>query len=95
MLLEDTIIILVRLISSGVATFFAILLWSRTRETAWLLAVIAVVISFAEVVFTTMEFFGLVRGDTFVALTLFRSFLAAIPYVFFSAAFLVALARRP
>ena len=94
MLLEDTIVILVRLISGGVAAFFAILLWSRTRETSWLLAIIAVVVSFAEVVFITMEAFGLAPADGFPALTLFRALLTALPFVFFSAAFLVALARR-
>jgi hypothetical protein len=52
-----------KLILGAVATFLAIILWSKTRDTAWMLIVIGIIVSYVEVVFVTLNGFGIVRAD--------------------------------
>jgi hypothetical protein len=93
---EAMILILSRLIFGAVATFLAIVLWSRTRDAAWMLIVIGTIVGYGEVLFTTLESFGMVSvaALTFQGVSVFRLVLANLPTMFFILAFSVMIARK-
>ncbi len=93
---EETILRLAELIAGGVATFLAVTLWAHTRDTAWLLVIIAVIVRYADLVFETLEAFGMVTLPE-VALwgvPLFRLVLVVLWPLLLGAAFLVVLRRK-
>lgn len=48
-----------RLVVVAITAFLAILLWSRTRDLAWMLIVIGAVASYADLLFDLLVRFGL------------------------------------
>ena len=57
------VLTLSRLGVGAIGTFFAILLWSQTRDAAWVLVIIGTLVAYAEVVFSTLEGFGIVPAE--------------------------------
>ncbi len=93
----DLVILTVsRLAVGAITTFLAILVWSRTRDSAWMFVVIATIAQYGEIVAGTLESFGIVRLDGLVVagVPLFRLLLMNLPMVFLSIALLVVLANR-
>lgn len=43
--------IIIRLVAGGIAAFFAILAWARTRDSAWMLAILATLLRYAGTVY--------------------------------------------
>lgn len=93
---ETLVLILSKLIFGAVATFLAIVLWSRTRDAAWMLIVIGTIVGYGQVLFTTLETFGMVdvSAVTVYGVSVFRVVLANLPTVFFIVAFSVMIGRR-
>jgi len=93
---EAMILILSRLIFGAIATFLAIVLWSRTRDAAWMLIVIGTIVGYGEVLFTTLESFGMVSltALNIQGVSVFELVLANLPTVFFILAFAVMIARK-
>lgn len=85
-----------RFVLGAVATFLAILVWSRTRDTAWMLIVVGTVAHYGDVVLSAMETLGMVRLDqvTVMGVAVFPLILTNVPMLFFSIAFLVIVIRR-
>jgi hypothetical protein len=48
------------LVLSGVVAFTAIMLWSITREPAWMLVIIGLIGRFGDVAFQTLHHFGII-----------------------------------
>ena len=93
----DTVaMILSRLVVGAVATFLAILVWSKTRDAAWMFVVVGTIIAYGDAVFTALEFFGLAHIDLFVVqgVSVVRLVLANLPMLFFALAFLLVVVRR-
>lgn len=69
---------------SGVAAFFAIMLWSLTREPAWMLVIIGLVIRFGDAAFQMLDRFGIIAVIELRAygMPLFWVGLRAIPLLF-------------
>ncbi|MFP4562597.1 MAG: hypothetical protein ACLFRY_04725 [Spirochaetia bacterium] len=90
-----TVEILTQLGLGAVATFLAILLWSYTRDSAWMLVIIGIILKFGEVMYTTFELFGIVRPGLLVikGVAVGKVVLLALPYIAFAAAFLVMILR--
>ena len=61
----EIILLVSRLAISAVAAFLAILLWSRTRDLAWMLIVIGVIASYADILFGLLAQLGLVDESRF------------------------------
>ena len=94
--LTEFAVLLSRLATGAIATFFAILLWSQTREVAWVLVIIGTLVSYAEIVFTTLETFGVVSADFFYlsGFPVLEMVLVNLPLVFLTLAFISMIARR-
>jgi len=95
-LTEGVVIILSRLLFGAVAAFLAIVLWSKTRDSAWMFVVIATIVSYGEVVYATLETLGLVQAELLVfgGVSIFRVVLANLPTAFYAIAFGIMVFRR-
>ncbi len=93
---EQWLMILSRLAVGAVATFFAIILWSKTRDVAWMFVVIGTIVSYGETVLSALEAFGVVRVEALVVegVSVIRLVVANLPMIFFIVAFGVMLARK-
>ena len=92
------ITILVRLGVGALGTFCAILLWSRSRDLAWALVVIGVLVSYVGTIHDTLDGFGLVEWPQFEmfglpGLPLMLAVLDNLPVLLYSLAFIVVLVR--
>ncbi|MBA7714892.1 hypothetical protein ES703_123924 [subsurface metagenome] len=92
----DLILILSRLAVGAFGTFFAILLWSQTRDIAWVLVVIGTLISYAEIVFTTLERFGIIAQEIYdlSGIPIFKLLLVNLPMLLYSLAFITVISRK-
>ena len=90
------IYILSRLILGALASFFAIMLWSKTRDIAWMLMVIATIAAYVETVYAILNLFGIEGGRFFVigSVPFISILLPCLPTVFFIAAFVVMVVRK-
>ena len=69
------------LLFGAFATFCAILLWSRTREIAWTFLIMAVIISYADIVMATLRSYGILGPEPQIAhgIPIVRVLLADFP----------------
>ncbi|MCL2129394.1 MAG: hypothetical protein FWH35_03470 [Treponema sp.] len=88
--------ILSRLILGALASFFAIMLWSKTRDIAWMLMVIGTIAAYVETVYSILNLFGISGGSilTIGTVPIMSILLPSLPTVFFIAAFLVMVVRK-
>jgi len=84
------------LLFGAFATFCAILLWSRTREMAWIFVIIAVIISYADIVLSTLRSYGILGPEPQIAngIPIIRVLLADLPLAFSGIGFVIAFARK-
>jgi len=92
----QVVYILSRLVLGALASFFAIMLWSKTRDVAWMLMVIATIAAYVETVYAILNLFGIEGGSILVIGTVpFMSILLpCLPTVFFISAFAVMVVRK-
>jgi hypothetical protein len=92
----ELIYIASRLILGAVAAFLAIMLWSKTRDVAWMLVVIGIIAAYIETVYSILDLFGLVEKSLIVigSVPLISIVLPNLPTVFFIAAFGVMVLRK-
>jgi hypothetical protein len=87
----QTVYILSQLILGATAAFFAILLWPRIREPAWMLVILGVIIAYIETVYSILKIFG-IAGEEFIILgsiPLISLILPSVRMIFFIAAFAI------
>jgi hypothetical protein len=84
------------LVLGAFATFCAILLWSKTRDMAWTFLIIAAIVSYADVVLSTLRGFGIIGGEvlSFQGYPVLQVALANLPFLFMGIGFLAAASRR-
>jgi hypothetical protein len=92
----NLIYILSRLILGALASFLAIMLWSKTRDIAWMLMVIGTIAAYAGIVYSILGFFGITERAAFSAgsVPTVSLILVNLPACFFIAAFSVMIARK-
>jgi hypothetical protein len=85
-----------RLALGGAAVFFAIVLWSKTRDTAWMLVVVGVIAGYAETLYSVLQSFGITgqAGPAVGSVPLLTILLSNLPAVFFLAAFVTVVTRK-
>jgi hypothetical protein len=85
-----------RLVLGALASFLAIMLWSKTRDLAWMLMVIGAIAAYIETVYAVLVLFG-ITGESPLPLgsvSLLTILLSALRTSFFIAAFMVMVVRR-
>lgn len=84
------------LLFGAFATFSAIYLWSRSRDMAWTLVIIGVIVTWVDIVFTTLQGFGIIDARLFVynGIPVVRIVLDSAPLVFIGVGLLLAASRR-
>jgi hypothetical protein len=84
----QTLFILSQLVLGAVATFLAIMLWSRTRDAAWMLIVVGTIVAYIEIVHNILGLFGMGGGlpVSFI--------LPLLRMLFFITAFLIMIIRQ-
>jgi hypothetical protein len=92
----DTVLLVSRLAIAAIAAFLAILLWSRTRDLAWMLIVIGAIASYADILFGLLAQLGLVDESRYslAGIPIGRIVLANLPFLFLCAALLVMIRRK-
>ena len=92
---SELILYLLKLFLGGLTAFLAVLLWSKTRDSAWMSLVAGVVINYAGTVYNLLLDFGFVFSVDVVVFGIpITSFLfTVIPFLFFILAFSLMLRR--
>ena len=90
------IMILTRLTLGAVATFLAIVLWSNTRDAAWMFIVLGTILRYSEVMYSTLELFGIVETGiyTIAGIPVLRMAFENLPNLFFIVAFAIMITRN-
>jgi hypothetical protein len=84
-----------RLVLGSGASFLAIVLWSKTRDIAWMLIVLGTIAAYADTVYVILDRFGLTEGAFMVGSVPIASLvLPNVPTAVYIAAFSVMIARK-
>jgi hypothetical protein len=85
-----------RLFFGALAAFFAIVLWSKTRDTAWMLMVIGTIALYVEIVYSILKLFGIAEetGIIIGSMPLVSLILPNLSIIFFISAFMVMVVRK-
>ena len=87
--------VLSRLILGALASFLAIMLWSRTRDAAWMLVIIGTIVAYLQTIYAAMSLLGIVNESDFtIGIIPLSILLSSVPQIFIIAAFLVILTRK-
>ncbi|PKL07821.1 MAG: hypothetical protein CVV51_12145 [Spirochaetae bacterium HGW-Spirochaetae-7] len=86
----------VRFVVMAIATFLAIVVWSRLRDAAWMLIVVGIIAGYADILYSMLLEFGLVRGidESLGGGGVLGFVFPNLPWLFFSAAFITIIARH-
>lgn len=92
----ELVLYIIKLVLGGIAAFFAIMLWSKTRDTAWMSLVAGTIISYAGIVYEMLNKFDIyiVSGVTLLGVPLATLLFTVIPPLFYIAAFIMMLSRK-
>ncbi|MBT3275060.1 MAG: hypothetical protein HN368_18035, partial [Spirochaetales bacterium] len=86
----ELITLIARLGFGALATFFAIVLWSNTRDTAWLFVIMGTILRYGEIMYSTFQLFGILSGETIVfGVPIVRIILTNLPALLYAIAFLI------
>lgn len=85
----------IKLVLGGITAFLAILLWSKTRDPAWMSLVAGAITSYSGIVFTMMVDLGIISPGTvtFCSVPVVLLFFTIVPAFFFIIAFILMLIR--
>ena len=89
------LLVMSQLIFGAIAAFLAIMLWSRTRNSAWMLIIIGAIVAYIEIVYSILNMFGMTADFFLIGSVPVISFiLPLLRMFFFIAAFLVMIIRH-
>ncbi|MDR3247664.1 MAG: hypothetical protein LBT39_02655 [Treponema sp.] len=90
----EMLFVLSRLILGAAAAFFAIMLWSKTRDPAWMLMVGGTIAAYGETLYAILNHFGISAPLPVIgSVPLAAIVIPNVPTVFFVSAFLVMAVR--
>lgn len=94
----DMLLHCIKLVLGGIAAFLAILLWSKTREAAWIAVIAGIITAYAGIVYNVLVVFGIAVEKSSVpaiaGMNIITLLFTVIPQLFFIAAFIIALSSR-
>jgi hypothetical protein len=85
-----------RLILGALAVFFAIMLWSKTRDAAWMFVIIGILTAYIEIICSILELLGVTAGNILYvgSVSIVAIVLPVLRMLFFIAAFLIMIIRQ-
>jgi hypothetical protein len=85
-----------RLVLGALASFFAIMLWSKTRDAAWMFMVAGTIAAYIETVYSILDLLGVTDGDPFTigSVPVLAILLPCLRTSCFIAAFLIMVIRK-
>jgi len=92
----NTTSIICNLVLGSISAFLAILLWSRTRDAAWICVIISAIISYVGVIYSILNLLGVIRGNILSenAALIISILLSCLPTVFIIMAFFIMALRK-
>lgn len=92
---SELILFIIKLVLGGVAAFLAILLWSKTRDPAWMCIICGTIISYAGVVVDMMTSLGMISiyGIVLGGISLLTLVFSMLPTLFYIAGFILIIIR--
>lgn len=95
MVQSELLLFIVKLVLGGITAFLAIMLWSKTRDAAWMSLVAGAVTSYAGIVYDMMVRLGIIipGGISVAGIPLATLLFTVIPSCFFILAFILMLIR--
>jgi hypothetical protein len=91
----EILFIVSRLTTGALAAFFAIMLWSKTRDVAWMLMVIGTIAAYVETVYSILNLFGITGSQFSIgSVAVAAIVLPNLRTGFFIAAFVVMVVRK-
>jgi hypothetical protein len=89
------VFIITGLTTGAITAFFAIILWSKTREAAWMLMAIGTIVAYVERVYSILELFGITGSRLSIgSVPIAAILLPNIRSSFFIAAFAVMVVQK-
>jgi membrane-bound ClpP family serine protease len=92
----QTAYIICRLVFGAAAAFLAIMLWSKTRDAAWMLIIMGAIFAYIEIIYSVLGLFGIDGSNLFLigSVPLISFVLPLLRMIFFIAAFIVMIVRH-
>jgi len=92
----QSVYIISQLALGAAAVFFAILLWPRTRDAAWMLVIIGTILIYIETVYNVLNIFGIGVNAFFLigSVPVITFVLPALRMLLFIAAFTIMVFRQ-
>lgn len=92
----EVFVFVVKIIFGGIAAFLSVLLWSKTKDSAWMNVVAGIIFSYISLVYELLISLGInIPGNVLVfEIPIYTLITTAIPYLFFIAAFIIMLIRN-
>ncbi|MCL1812319.1 MAG: hypothetical protein FWG29_02215 [Treponema sp.] len=91
----EIVFIVSRMTTGALAAFFAIMLWSKTRDIAWMLMVIGTIAAYIETVYSILVLFGITGDQVSIgSVPVAAILLPNLRTGFFIAAFVVMVVRK-
>jgi hypothetical protein len=87
-----------RFLVMAVATFLAIVVWSRIRDVSWMLIVVGIIAGYGDILYSLLVEFGIVPDAAHAAgaAVILAFVVPNLPWAFFSVAFVsIIVKRRP
>jgi orotate phosphoribosyltransferase-like protein len=96
MIQSEIVLYIIKLVLGGIAAFLAVMLWSKTRDAAWISLVAGAVTSYAGIVFEMLVKIGIIvpGGIAIAGIPLATMMFTVIPELFFILAFILMIARN-
>lgn len=95
---SESILYIIKLVLGGITAFLAIMLWSKTRDIAWVSLIAGTITAYAGVVYDMLARLGIIPNKGIVGFPLTDSSIAVflftiIPSLFYIVAFFLMLLR--
>jgi hypothetical protein len=92
----QAVYIVCRLVLGTVAAFLAIVLWSKSRDAAWMFMVLGTLVSYLEVIYSIMLLFGVSAPHPFYlgSVSIAALALECLPWLFYITAFAIMAIRK-
>lgn len=88
--------IFIKLILGALGTFFAILVWSKTRNPSWIFIVLGILFHYVNIVFETLETFGIITEKIYSIgnLPILKIILINIPMLLFITGLIIFIIKK-